>query len=228
MLLQHPKILLAGSSEMHIYFESRNCIYQFGPYRENHATAGTFAFKKELLTKTNYDDEKALAEESQFTKNYSIPMIQLDTRKTILVFSHKHNTLNKEKLLINPELSKAIPSRYTIDDFIKDPVLKNFYMKEMNLVLSNYEPGRPENKPKVMEQLQEIEERKAKIQMDHIKKIEDQQKIMAAYSANQFNSNIETMRNDYEKKLSDKNILIEQLLKKVKELTTELNQYKSK
>ena len=37
-------------------------------------------------------------------------MKQLDSAKTILVFSHKHNTLNKEKLLENPEATKAVPT----------------------------------------------------------------------------------------------------------------------
>jgi glycosyltransferase involved in cell wall biosynthesis len=228
MLQQHPKILLAGSSEMHIYFDSKNCIYQFGPYKENHATAGTFAFKKELLAKTKYDDDKALAEESQFTQGYTIPMIQLDTTKTILVFSHKHNTMNKEKLLENPEQSKITPSRYTIDDFIKDPILKNFYKNEMNNVLENYEPGRPENKPKVLEQIKQMESNRAKKQEDHNNMIQAQQKIMTAYNNGILNTNIETIRNEYEKKLSDKNIIINELLKKVKELTTELDKYKSK
>jgi glycosyltransferase involved in cell wall biosynthesis len=228
MLQQHPKILLAGSSEMHIYFDSRNCIYQFGPYKETHATAGTFAFKKELLAKTKYDDDKALAEESQFTHGYTVPMIQLDTTKTILVFSHKHNTMNKEKLLENPEQSKITPSRYTIDDFIKDPILKNFYTNEMNNVLENYEPGRPENKPKVLEQIKQMESNRAKKQEDYNNMINAQQQIMTAYNNGTLNSNIETIRNEYEKKLSDKNILISELFKKVKELTTELEKYKSK
>jgi hypothetical protein len=67
--------------------------------------------------------------------------------KSILVFSHKHNSLNKEKLLEHPEQTKTVPSRFTVDDFIKDPVLKQFYMYDMNNLLVNYEPGRPENKP---------------------------------------------------------------------------------
>jgi glycosyltransferase involved in cell wall biosynthesis len=228
MLQQHPKILLAGSSEMHIYFDSRKSIYQCGPYKQYHATAATFAFKKELLDTTKYDNEKALAEESQFTQGYTIPMIQLDTLKTILVFSHKHNSLNKEKLLENPQQTKITPSRYVVDDFIQDPVLKQFYMTDMNTILTNYEPGRIENKPKVLEQIQQMASDRAKKQEDHYNMINAQQKIMAAYNNGTLNTNIETIRNEYEKKLSDKNILINELLKKVKELTTELDKYKSK
>ena len=46
MLIANPQALCAGSSEIYIYFKHINKIIQFGPYGPNHATAGTFAFKK--------------------------------------------------------------------------------------------------------------------------------------------------------------------------------------
>jgi glycosyltransferase involved in cell wall biosynthesis len=221
-LLKNPQYLIAGSSEMHVYFESRNRVYQCGPYKQYHSTAATFAFRKELLSQTKYDDEKALAEETQFTKGYSIPLVQLDTLKSILVFSHKHNSLNKEKLLENPESTRTVPSRYTVDDFIKDPVLKQFYMYDMNKVLDNYEPGRPENKPKLMEQIKKMEDERAKRIEDHNRMLQSQQKLLS-------NSNKPLNKDlikEYEKKLDDKNYLINELLKKIKFLTTELESYK--
>ena len=223
-LLKNPQYLIAGSSEMHVYFESRNRVYQCGPYKQYHSTAATFAFRKELLNQTKYDDEKALAEETQFTKGYSIPLVQLDTLKSILVFSHKHNSLNKEKLLENPESTRTIVSRYTVDDFIKDPILKQFYMIDMNKVLDNYEPGRPENKPKLMEQIKKMEEERAKRIEDHNRMLQSQQKLL-------FNSNKvlnKDLINDYEKKIADKNYIINELLKKIKTLNTELENYKDK
>jgi hypothetical protein len=69
-------------------------------------------------------------------------------------------TTNKEKLLDNPKQTKTVPSRYTVDDFIEDPVLKQFYMFDMNNVLESYEPGRPENKPRLLEQIKKMEEEK--------------------------------------------------------------------
>jgi glycosyltransferase involved in cell wall biosynthesis len=221
-LLKNPQYLIAGSSEMHVYFESRNKVYQCGPYKQYHSTAATFAFRKELLSHTKYDDEKALAEETQFTKGYTIPLVQLDTLKSILVFSHKHNSLNKETLLENPESTRTIPSRYTVDDFIKDPILKQFYMYDMNKVLDNYEPGRPENKPKLMEQIKKMEDERAKRIEDHNRMLQSQQKLLS-------NSNKplnKDLINEYEKKLDDKNYLINELLKKIKFLTTELESYK--
>ena len=50
----NKKALCAGSSEIYVYFNNLknnqpSKMVQFGPYGENHSTAGTFAFKKELL-----------------------------------------------------------------------------------------------------------------------------------------------------------------------------------
>jgi glycosyltransferase involved in cell wall biosynthesis len=226
-LQQNPKYLIAGCSEMHIYFESRNKVFQCGPYKQYHSTAATFAFKKELLSQTKYDDEVALSEENKFTKGYTIPLIQLNPKKSILVFSHKHNSLNKEKLLEYPEQSKTIPSPYTIDDFIKDPILKDFYMNKMNNLLEDYEPGRPENKPKLLEQMRKMEEERAKRLEDHNNMLEAQQKLLS-YCNNPVNKDIDMLRNEYEKKISDKNLLISELLKKLKQLTNELDDLKSK
>ena len=88
MLNKNPNILCAGSSEMYIYFKHIHKMYQFGPYGPNHATAATFAFRKELLKQTRYDENAAVAEEKHFLKGYTIPFVQLDPMKCILVFSH--------------------------------------------------------------------------------------------------------------------------------------------
>jgi glycosyltransferase involved in cell wall biosynthesis len=218
-LQNNPSYLIAGSSEMHIYFDSRDAVFQCGPYKPYHSTAATFAFKKELLLETKYDDNIALSEEQKFTKSYTIPLVQLDTLKSILVFSHRHNSLNKEKLLENPQQTKTILSRYKVDDFIKDPVLKQFYMYDMNKVLEEYEPGRPENKPRLLEQIKKMEEERSKRIEEHNKMLQAQQRLLSL--SNNCNKDIETYRNEYEKKISDKNLLINELLKKIKELTLE-------
>jgi glycosyltransferase involved in cell wall biosynthesis len=224
MLQNNPDFLMAGSSEMHIYFDSKNAVFQCGPYKQYHSTAATFAFKKELLSQTKYDDENALSEENKFTKGYTIPLIQLNPLKSILVFSHKHNSLNKEKLLEHPEQTKTIPSPYTVDNFISEPVLKQFYMYDMNTVLEQYEPGRPEHKPKLLEQMRKMEEERAKRLDDHNKMLQSQQKILSLCSP--INQDLEKLRNDYEKKISDKNLLISELLKKIKQITIELDELK--
>ncbi|NBW02734.1 MAG: glycosyltransferase family 2 protein, partial [Cytophagia bacterium] len=76
-LLENSDILIAGASEMYIYFKHISKMYKCGPYAPYHATAGTFAFKKELLKITKYNDTKSLGEEKEFLKDYTIPMVQL-------------------------------------------------------------------------------------------------------------------------------------------------------
>ena len=224
-LLQNPDFLMAGSSEMHIYFDSRNAVYQCGPYKEFHATAATFAFKKELLLQTSYNEENALAEERHFLKNYTIPLKQLDTQKSIMVFSHKHNSLNKEKLLENMDATKTQLSRFTVDDFIDDAELKQFYMTDMNNFLTNYEPGKPENKPKLMEQIRNMEVERNRRLADHNKMMEAQKRL---YQNTNTLTNVEQRIVSYEKQIEDKVCLINELLKKIKDLTAELDYYKNK
>ena len=162
MLMKTPKALCAGSSEIYIYFKHIQKMYQFGPYKETHSTAGTFAFRKELLKITRYEDTAALAEEKHFLKNYTIPFVQLDPIKTILVFSHPHNTFDKRRLLenINPDFTKE--SSKKVDMFIKDTDIRDFYMNRIENLLKTYEPGRPNMKPDVLLQMVAIEKQRRK------------------------------------------------------------------
>ena len=90
--------LCAGSSEIYMWFNGLQKMYKFGPYSPNHATAGTFAFKRRLLQETRYEEDAVLGEEKFFLKNYTVPLVQLDPLKTILVFSHNHNTFDKKQI----------------------------------------------------------------------------------------------------------------------------------
>ena len=51
-LKANPNALAAGCSELHLYFTDRQEMHQFGPYRENHATAATFALRRTLVSRT--------------------------------------------------------------------------------------------------------------------------------------------------------------------------------
>jgi glycosyltransferase involved in cell wall biosynthesis len=158
MLMTHPSALCAGASEIYIWFKHIQKMFQFGPYGPNHATAGTFAFKRELLKDHRYEDHAALAEEKAFLKNYSVPFVQLEPKKTILVFSHIHNTFDKKKLLEQGENDYQKTSPRTVDEFVKDPEMRQFYMEKIDGLLQNYQPGDPSNKPDVLKQIKEIEE----------------------------------------------------------------------
>ena len=172
-LQKNPKALCAGSSEMYIYFKHIHKMYQFGPYGPNHATAGTFAFRKELLQQTRYEEGAALAEEKHFLKNYTIPFVQLDPMKAILVFSHVQNTFDKKTLLVNAPNKFVNESPKTVDDFVKDSEIKDFFMEKIDESLANYEPGSVENKPDVLKQMKEISEKREKEQEDYNKSFKE-------------------------------------------------------
>jgi hypothetical protein len=153
--------LCAGSSEIYIWFNTLNKMYRFGPYGPNHATAGTFAFKRALLKQTSYEDDALLAEEKHFLKNYTIPFIQLDPLKTILVISHEQNTFDKRRL-ISADNKQCNESALKPNNFIKNKDLFDFYIEHVPKLLSSYDAGSVSNKPDV---LAEIDRRDKERQM---------------------------------------------------------------
>ena len=126
-LRSQPRALAAGSSRLLLYYKHIDKIYEFGPYGKNHATAGTFAFWRRLLNETSYEDEAEKAEERHFLKDYTVPLVQIDSEKTILVFSHDHNTFDKKRLLENPNPLVVKETTMKLKTFIKDKELLEFY-----------------------------------------------------------------------------------------------------
>lgn len=160
-LRANPQALCAGCSELYIYFKHIQKMYQFGPYKANHGTAGTFAFRREMLKDNRYEEEACLAEEKSFLKDYTVPFVQLDPKKVILVFSHEQNTFDKRKLLDGPNNIFVKESDKIIDDFIKEKDLKEFYLS-IDSLLENYTPGDPAMKPDVLKQMIKLEETRRK------------------------------------------------------------------
>ena len=216
-LRQNPKALCVGSSAMFIYFKHINKMYQFGPYGPTHATAATFAFRKELLTKTKFNENSSVAEEKQFLKDYTIPFAQLDPKKSILVFSHTHNSFDKKELLKqmpNPTIhdTNVLPS-----DLVKEADILKFFMEDIDEILNNYAPGKPENKPDVTKQITKIKETR---ELDMKKQIEQQQNLNKL----QMLLNGEQMQ----KNLQEQQICIQELTNQINRLTSELNQMRDK
>jgi hypothetical protein len=203
-LRQNPKALCAGSSAMYIYFKHIQKMYQFGPYGPNHATAATFAFRKELLLKTRFDESASLAEEKKFLKDYTIPFVQLDPLKSILVFSHNHNSFDKKELL------KQLPNQFiketsiTPSDIVKEYSILQFFMEDINKLLDDYAPGLPENKPDVTKQLIQMKETREKMMQDNIKKNNEYNNLIQKLS-NQTNSQ------SGQSKINELSIIIQEL-----------------
>lgn len=127
MFKKFPKIELAGSSEIYMYYTDIKEIYKLGPYNPNHATNGTMAWRKSYALTHKYDETVTHAEEKSFLEDYKHPMIQLDSRKVMLVLSHSENTFNKKQLREDPNNPLVKKTPFKLRDFIKEAPLRDFY-----------------------------------------------------------------------------------------------------
>jgi Glycosyl transferase family 2 len=189
-LEKNPQAMCAGSSEMFLFFKHIKKLYKFGPYMVSpedkarhesmhqftnrigasldqyvpiptqHATNGTFAYRRELINITRYNEKACLAEEKEYLKGYTIPMVQLNPFKCILCISHEHNTFDKRKLLENLNPMFVAESPRDVDSFFKLPKeqhIKDFFMSGVDKLLVNYDAGLQKHKPDVIKQIGEIE-----------------------------------------------------------------------
>jgi len=87
--------LIAGASEMYIYELATQRVIRTGPFGPSHATGNTLAYKRAYLDSYQFEDQATAQEEPYFTEGFRVPMVQLDTRKTILCIAHSSNTVDK-------------------------------------------------------------------------------------------------------------------------------------
>ena len=226
-LQQNPKAMVAGSSEMYIYFKHIQEMYKFGPYGPNHSTAATFAFRREYLKQSRYEDNAALAEERHFLKEFTTPFVQLNSLKTILVFSHIHNTFDKKGLLEEPNHFVSLSTK-NVDEFIQDESIKDFFMDKIDDLLNVYEPGRVENKPEVLKQIIEIKIKRQKLIEEEQRKNNEMFKTLPPQVIKQLTDNHHHIifLNNENKVLKEKNLYLENKIKEI--ITSKISDLKSK
>jgi glycosyltransferase involved in cell wall biosynthesis len=202
--LRDSKALCAGSSALFLYFKHINKMYQFGPYGPNHSTAATFAFKRELLNITRFDEDSCVAEEKNFLKQYTIPFVQLESKKTIVVFSHTHNSFDKKELL------NDLPNPFIHDtpvlphDIVKEPDILKFFMEDIDVLLNNYEPGKPQYKEDVNRQIDKIREDRQQMMEEHMRQQQEYQDTINKIT-------LLTNPQVYQQKIDEQSAMIQQL-----------------
>ena len=214
-LMADPNVLAGGSSTLFLYFKHIQQMYRFGPYGPTHATAGTFAFKRELLKQTRYDDFKALAEEKSFLKDYTIPFVQFDPLKTILVFSHNHNTFDKKELLSRGDgPTQQADRNITVGHFMKEEgEVYDFFMKNIDELLAEYKPGAVGNKPEVLQQMKTMNEYREK---EHEELLEIRKKAMLDQEVEKLIAQVKEQERDTHDKYVALSMVNMRLIKKMK------------
>jgi glycosyltransferase involved in cell wall biosynthesis len=125
VLRANPRYMLAGSSEIYMYYSDIKTIYKVGPYGFNHATNNTMAWTGMYGKTHKYDETVTHAEESSFLEDYKNPLIQLNPYKVCLFISHSKNTVDKIKT--REEGYHDEKTDLKIEDFIKEKYLRDFY-----------------------------------------------------------------------------------------------------
>jgi glycosyltransferase involved in cell wall biosynthesis len=124
---RHKNIDLAGSSEMLLFYTDNKKIYSLGPFNDNHATNGTMAWRKSYAKKHLYNETVTHAEERSFLEEYKYPMIQIDSKKTILVICHNSNTFDKYQLRDGAKHTLFKETNYKLRDIVKEQKIRDFY-----------------------------------------------------------------------------------------------------
>ena len=143
-LTENREALCAGSSELYVYFKHIDKMYQSGPYGPNHSTAGTFAFRTELLKDHKYENHAALAEEKYFFKELYRSVCSIRSIKNDFSVSHTNiiHLINANYWKNQNDYFK--PSDKTIEQFIKNDFessIKQFFTTDVHQLLLTYSPG---------------------------------------------------------------------------------------
>ena len=93
----NPTYQIAGCSKVYMYFQEEAQTYVAGPYHDRHALHCTMAYRSSYLKTHRYDDKESCAIERVFTNDFTEPMIQLRSKKTILHMVHNSNTYRFKK-----------------------------------------------------------------------------------------------------------------------------------
>ena len=136
--LKSSSALLAGCSDIYLYEYFMGKLYKFNGFHAKHSTNNCMAFKREYLRNHAHQSGLDMAEEKSFTNNFTEPMVQLVSKKCIIVSSHDFNTFNKREICIggsygiNPTLYEV--TDHPITSYIPSKIFNHmkslFYIEE--------------------------------------------------------------------------------------------------
>jgi hypothetical protein len=134
--LSESKCLIGGVSDVYLYDFFINKLYKFKGFMEYHSTNNCMAYKREYLVTNKHDPEVQVGEERSFTKEFTIPLVKFDSRKTIIAISHNFNTFNKRELCLGgtlKTLNTLVEIEEPITNYIEPSIynmMKKIYYKE--------------------------------------------------------------------------------------------------
>jgi len=104
--LENSNCLIAGCTDIYMYEYFLERLYKFKGFHSYHSTNNAMAFKREYLQKHRHAPGLDKAEEASFTNHYTVPMVQLNAKKCVIVSSHNYNTFSKREMCIASSLGR--------------------------------------------------------------------------------------------------------------------------
>ena len=160
---------------MYIYSGKQSNLFQVGPYGPYHTTAATMAYFKKDIQQLGltYDETLYFSEEKSFLQNYTIPVVQLDPKQSIVVFTHQHNSIDKEEFIQDSlRWKKHIqPAGVTLESLIPNQSLLNFYKSEVHKKLALYKEGDPHQCKENIMSIVERKKQERQIKKDQCKEM---------------------------------------------------------
>jgi len=133
--LENSNCLLAGCSDIYLYEYGLAKLYKSIKFHPYHSTNNVLAYKREYLLDHRYAPGLSMGEEMSFTNNYTVPMVQLNSAKSIVVSSHTSNTFDKRPLCINS--STRTSCLYEVDENILQYIPMDVFCKMRDNFTSN-------------------------------------------------------------------------------------------
>ncbi|KWH08517.1 glycosyl transferase family A [Burkholderia territorii] len=122
--MQQRAATFSGSDRIYIWYSHIDKIYRTHAFGDRHALNGTFAYHRNYLKAHRYDDRAVLAEERGFMNGFTVPVLQIDPKRSILCISHSANTFDKDFILASCERTEL-----TLEDFVTDSHLLRHYRR---------------------------------------------------------------------------------------------------
>jgi len=110
--------MVAGNTRMLLADAQTEEVITVGPHHKNHATAGTMVFRKEFLKHSGFRPSDRSGEEMHFLMNWTIPVVQLDPRDSIVALSHDANTVSKRHLFTDAESAGTLDGIFPDRDIL--------------------------------------------------------------------------------------------------------------
>ena len=111
---------------------------------------------------------------------------------------------------------------------MKEPDLKQFFMNDIDNLLKMYEPGKPENKPDVLKQLDDIKQQREEMIADHQRKQVEYQDTINKVNQMYGQQGTQNLISNYENRMNQMSVIMQELTMENKLLTDKVKYLEDK